>query len=592
MDRIPWIESFRNAVAAWTGIGGRRQFLYVCADALYALQRRHGRWVVGARFSLRAESGPVEPGAAAAALVPEGFRAWLARWRGDDFHFLLDSSDEDLETEELPRVRGSDRDKIVERRIKQRFRDAALTAWFVPNGARRRAGARAADAKAKGAAAGECTIVVGLRQRNPIVQWIEAAVAAGARVAAVESLALRSAPVLRNTVAAPTALLASVQPGGLRQTLITDGEVCFTRLMPIELPASWQKVHGELDRTIRFLMMSRASLRPAIQAGKVAVVIIGAGITDDGDAASRTATLHLRELALPLTRIDPGTAGLPGAVPGLGALAHFLQPGVRARTGYATRAMRAPWRVGRALAAGWSIALVSLTLAGAANLYLQAQLPDRLAAVDAPRRFAAIDATLAQARALDEQVKTLPVAAEEMDAVVRLASQLQQRHVDAPRALRWIGAALGGDPAVTIEEVSWEPAQVLGPGAGGPRSPGTGTVAAVAPAPVPAGAGADGATIASPALVRIAGAVDPSLTKVEANDRIATLLARLEAGCDCRGHVLAAPYDPSMAVPYSASLRDTDKPPVPHFSIEIERPAATAAETARVLSQVEASPHG
>jgi hypothetical protein len=601
---LSWREALRNTIGAWTGIGGGHQILYVTADSLVALRQVGRRWQTLATFHL----GPVldadrgASSAVAASPVPEAFREWIASWRGDTFSFLLDSADEEIETDELPNVRGRDRDKVLDRRLKQRFRDAALTTWIVPHGT-----VAKKDAKTPGMR--ECTLLVGLRQRNPMMAWIESALSAGARVSAVDSLALRTARLLVTTSAGPTALLASVQPGGLRQTLVHNGEVCFTRLQPLQIGAPWQRVAEELDRTVRFLMMSRASLRPLIQAGKVPIMVIGEGIDRHGDGAFAASELPLREAAVPITWIDGGAPSYVGhaghaveAGAQLGGLRHFLVTARRLRAGYATADMRANWRAARGLAAGWSFATISLLLALGANLFIQYTLSGRMDAVGARPRMAAADAVRAQAQQLQQQLATRAVSAEEMDAVVQLAVQLRSRHVDAAQTLRWIGQGLTRDPAVNLDEISWEPARPIGGAAAAPV--GGAPVSAMPPpaaAPMPA-PGVPNPGAATPTTVRISGYVDPAIPKELANNKVAELFARLKAGCNCSGRILVPPYDPSMDVAYAASLRDTNRVASPRFTMELERPAPDTAGPAPAadpssdpsadLSQTEGARHG
>jgi len=583
-------ERVRNAISAWTGIGGGRQSLYVTAESLVCLRQAGRRWEPVATFRL----GPVveaERGAAsavAASPVPEAFREWIARSRGDIFSFLIDSADEEIETDELPNVRGRDRDKVIDRRLKQRFRDAALTTWIVPHGA----GAKK-DAKASGAR--ECTLLVGMRQRNPMMAWIESALSAGARIASVESLALRTTPLLRAHGAPATALLASVQPGGLRQSLVHNGEVCFTRLQPLEPGVAWARVAEELDRTIRFLMMSRAALRPLIQAGKVPILVIGAGIDAGSAGAYEASALPLREAAVPINWIEGPDESAGRAGPPLGGLPLFLAAQRGQRADYATPEMRANWRTARALAGGWSFATIALLLALGANLFIQYTLSGRMDAVGARPRMAAVEAVRGEAERLEQQLGKQAVSAEEMDAVVHLAAQLRSRHVDAAQTLRWIGLALGRETALSLDEIAWEPAHPLD-GAAAP-APGGGPPITTAPPPsaaegaVPA-AGATATGAASPTVVRISGYVDPGIAKALANSKVEDLLARLKAGCNCTGRVVVPPYDPSMDVAYAASLRESARAPLPRFTLELERQPPLTIDPAAGHLPMEGAQHG
>ena len=589
-------ERLRAAISAWTGIGGGHQTLYVTADALVCLRQSGRRWQPIATFRLGSVVD-TERGAestVAASPVPEAFRDWITRSRGDTISFLLDSADEEIEIDELPNVRGRDRDKVLDRRLKQRFRDAALTTWIVSQ-----SGAGKKDAKSP--ATRECTLLVGLRQRNPMMLWIESALAAGARIVAVDSLALRTAQLLRSHGKAGTALLASVQPGGLRQSLVHKGEVCFTRLQPLELGAPWARVAEELDRTVRFLMMSRAYLRPLIQAGTVPIVVIGAGIDSQSAGAHEAQALPLREAAVPITWLDgPDAAGGEAHAP-LGGLHFFLAPQHGHRANYAPPDMRANWRTARSLAAGWSFATIALLLALGANLFIQYTLSGRMDAVGARPRMAAVEGVREQARRIEQRLGTQAISAEQMDAVVQLATQLRSRQVDAAQTLRWIGQGLARETALSLDEIAWEPAQPLG-GAGAPPTVGAPAIAPVpqplAPEPGAINPAGPLASATTPTVIRISGTVDPATSKELANNKVAELFARLKAGCGCMGRIVVLPYDPSMDVAFAASLRDSNRPAAPHFTLELQRPApavfdpATTAEPATGLSQTDNKRHG
>src|SRR5258706_4815269 len=56
------------------------------------------------------------------------FRDYLRVRRGTLFSVLVDLAGEDFHEDQIPLLRGSDREAVVQRRIAQRFRDARLPA--------------------------------------------------------------------------------------------------------------------------------------------------------------------------------------------------------------------------------------------------------------------------------------------------------------------------------------------------------------------------------------------------------------------------------------------------------------------------------
>ncbi len=586
---------FRNAVATWTGIGGSEHVLYISADSLIALRREDAGWQLEKVFRLRDSDGPpsaLSTQAPAPMPVPEEFRQWIERWRGDRFRVLIDSVDEEVETDELPRVYGSDRNKVLNRRLRQRFRDAALTTWIAPRKPDSAPWRRAVRAGAPQAPtnAGECTMMAALRQRNPMYLWIDAAVEAGARIGSIESPTLRAPALLHGLGTRPTALLVSVQPAGMRETLVQDGEIRFTRLLPLAAPAPWSHVASELDRTVRFLMMSRASLRPRIQAGDFPVHLITEGIDDGPGVGPIPPKLQLDgDIVVPIVRLDAAALRLPRvrmpddaiSVPVLGAVPALLRHRAGSPRGdYTSLATRRNWRNARSLASVWSFALLGLVATVGANVWIAYALHDSVDPAIERQRVVRIDAARSQARQLEQRLASMSARAPEMQGVIELADQLQSRHVNALATLQLIAAGLERDSALTINDLTWEPQHSLtaanAPGAGTP-----GNASAGMPATTQKTLGAADAqqipiaTATTGTVVRLAGVVDATISKELANHKIDDLLARLREACGCTGTVLELPYNPSMDVAYSNSLRkpNTDRPP--HFTVELELPSTS-----------------
>jgi len=574
-------RSLRNTVATWTGIGGRRQLLYISAECLLALRHEPDGWRLARIFHLQdSDALPLGPSNLAPIpwSVPEDFRRWIERWRGDEFRILIDSVDEEVEVDELPRVYGSDRVKLLNRRLRQRFRDAALTTWIAPRKKQSRTGPRTSTGAAQNpTSVGECTMMASLRQRNPMSLWIDAAVEAGARVSSIESPTFFAPTVLRAFGRRPTALLVSVQPAGLRETLVHDGEIRFTRLLPMAAPAAWSQVATELERTVRFLMMSRASLRPLIQAGTFPVYLIREGIDERNgtepialkiqlDADTVVPLIELAAPALPAARMaaaeeaqSPGTA--LGAVPTL-----LMQRGACRPGGYASTAMRRNWRIARSLSSVWSFALLSLVATVGANVVIGYTLHDVVDPTVQRQRALQIQAVRSQVQELEQKLAAMPVPAQDMEGVVELAGQLQSRHVDALATLQLVADGIDPDAALTVNDLSWEPERAVA----------TAKESAGASAPAPNAAPPSDATTGT--IVRVAGVADRSLTKAMANRKVEELLGRLRAACGCEGRVLELPYNPSMDVAYANSMRKPDLDHPPHFTIELDRPSAWIAE--------------
>jgi len=180
----------------------------------------------------------------------EAFRETLQKGHGGLFYVIADLMGEDFHEEQIPFVRGADRDAIVQRRLAQRYRDtrlaAALSLGQVIGGERRN----------------ERLLLASFTNTQQLTPWLDALEAAGARLAGVYSVPLL-APLLaaRLRFKAPRCLVVSVNRAGLRQCFVEDGRLRFARLERVgEMPAEGLAifVRSETLRLLQYLATLRA----------------------------------------------------------------------------------------------------------------------------------------------------------------------------------------------------------------------------------------------------------------------------------------------------------------------------------------------
>src|ERR1044071_8064802 len=106
----------------------RRQLLYFTAEDHYLSTEVQGRLELETRFS-GDDLGVTE------------FREFLRSRKGALFAVLADLAGEDFHEDQIPSLRGGDRDAVIQRRLAQRYRDtrlaAALSLGHVSTGERR-----------------------------------------------------------------------------------------------------------------------------------------------------------------------------------------------------------------------------------------------------------------------------------------------------------------------------------------------------------------------------------------------------------------------------------------------------------------------
>lgn len=176
------------------------------------------------------------------------FRDALARAKGSHMYVVADLSGEDFHEDQIPWLRGNDREAIIQRRIAQRYRDTRLAAAFtlgVTPGERRN----------------EKLLLASFTDTEQFGPWLDEITNAGIALAGVFSVPFL-APALATKLGARGghALVVSLDSAGLRQSFIEDGKLRFARLertadLPSEALAAF--VRSETSRLVQYLATLR-----------------------------------------------------------------------------------------------------------------------------------------------------------------------------------------------------------------------------------------------------------------------------------------------------------------------------------------------
>ncbi len=208
------------------------------------------RWS-GGGLELEARFAPDEVGLAE-------FRNHLQGRRGALVYMLADLAGEDFHEDQIPYLRGSDRQSVVDRRLAQRYRDTRLAAAL-------------SLGYASGERRSERLLLASFTNTQQFIAWLEALAESGARLSGVYSVPLL-APALaaRLGVKGGRAFVVTANSTGLRQCYIEEGRLRFARLertaeMPPEALAAF--VRAETLRLAQYLGTLRALPRegPPIQ---------------------------------------------------------------------------------------------------------------------------------------------------------------------------------------------------------------------------------------------------------------------------------------------------------------------------------------
>jgi hypothetical protein len=147
------------------------------------------------------------------------FHDYLRGRRGASFSVLADVPGEDFHEDQIPYLRGGDREAVLQRRLAQRYRDtrlaAALSLGYTTTGERRN----------------ERLLLASFTNTQQITPWLDALDHAGARLSGVYSVPLL-APALAMRLGARDgrSFVVSANRAGLRQSFVEDGKLRFGRL--------------------------------------------------------------------------------------------------------------------------------------------------------------------------------------------------------------------------------------------------------------------------------------------------------------------------------------------------------------------------
>ena len=148
----------------------------------------------------------------------EEFRGRLRGRGGALVYVLADLAGEDFHEDQIPYLRGGDRQAVVERRLAQRYRDTRLAAAL-------------SLGYATGERRSERLLLASFTNSQQFTAWLDALAGAGTRLSGVYSVPLL-APALaaRLGLRGGRAFVVTANSTGLRQCYLEDGRLRFARL--------------------------------------------------------------------------------------------------------------------------------------------------------------------------------------------------------------------------------------------------------------------------------------------------------------------------------------------------------------------------
>ncbi len=552
-------------------------YLYVCASGVTALRYSRQGLQVSTAFAPEFESDSNGNGSHVA------LGQWLTQHQRDIFSVIVDVVEEEFSIEQMPKLGRMDQSAMIKRRIKQKFRDARLNQWSAVGSSGK--GFRITKAKNEQIR----VLMSAIARDQALAPWFNTLEQAKVAVRSVVSPALLTLRMMRQELKAASGLVVSWSPGGLRQTLVIDGEVRFSRLAGNLKAIDASGLQMECLRTVQYLLMSQQISRDALRGGSLPVWVLEGAIAHLEQLPAQLAVDSTVEM--PLQVVAASVLATEHA-PSLGALPTWCAiemlrpvPGAHQR-GYADAGLRHDFSVRATkswLMKSGVAALSGASVCLAASIALQFFWPAESATSRMNKQR-----VLNDQGALQADLGRYAVAGPAMRRVVEIADALRERHVD-PLPLMQISAdALEADPTLQMQSMRWrriETAQVSdwktldvmgkseGGGQGGKTTPpgglglGSGPLGGSpggSPGSTPGGSfgqvplgstpvgGALGSTPGqggsgagpSPVLVELIGAISGEPAMQRANEQVKGLTARLQQMCECEVHISKLPFDP------------------------------------------------
>ncbi|HTH95416.1 MAG TPA: hypothetical protein VL550_09295 [Rhodocyclaceae bacterium] len=170
----------------------------------------------------------------------ELFTQWLSTKQGVEFHLIADIVDEGFHLEKLPEVRVYERRSLLKRKLRQRFPDTSLslahTITQVTEKQRRKS-----------------VLLSALTESTRLKPWLDILQAHDACLVGIYTPSLLLPHLLGK--AEPQQLLVTFGRSGMRQSLLQNGVVIFSRLFPIESQSAVIAIlHAETSRLQQYLI--------------------------------------------------------------------------------------------------------------------------------------------------------------------------------------------------------------------------------------------------------------------------------------------------------------------------------------------------
>jgi len=516
-----------------------RRILYFTAEGQSLYRGARGALELEARFP------PDESGVGA-------FADYLRGHHGGLFSLLVDLTGEDFHEDQIPLVRGADREAVLQRRIAQRYRDTRLAA------------ALSLGTVVAGERKNERLLLASFTNTQQITPWLDALAQAGARLAGAYSVPLL-APALAAAlgVRGGRCIVVSAHRAGLRQCYVEEGRLRFGRLertADMTPQALAMFVRSETQRLAQYLATLRVLPRESGPLQVLAIAPPGERAAFE-QALNSDARLFFRTIDAAEAARAVGLASMPEDTAAEALYVHLAarKPPREQFAGQTDRRRYLVWQLQRGLVAAGAAGLAACALFAGLRWYDAAGLRERAADQSRQAQLAAD-----QYRRITAGFPVTQTSSDNLRATVTEFRRLADRNPAPEAALLHISNVLQQYPQIELDAITWS---IGKPERRDPKISAPPPASGTAPKPEPLGDTA--------VLVEISGRVNS--TQREDYRGITTQVQRFASGLATGGFRLTGtklPFDVASEgmLTGDISAGAADSAEAPRFTVSLARP--------------------
>lgn len=371
------------------------------------------------------------------------FKEFLATFSNVPVHVMIDAVEEDYRFETLPHAFGSDRIDMVNRKLKQHYRNTPyVTAWL--------------QGRDSGKRRDDHYLFAALTNPALAASWVQAAVEQGLPIAGIYLLPIVSAALLdKLKVTAGKLLIVAQHSGGLRITFFHDGQFRLSRLTHADAAGSENRgriIASEISNTLLYLHALRATtldepLTVLLLDRNDELTKVPQHVAQDNPSFD-CVRVGRRQLALQLG-IDERLLGTSPDVVYL----HLL--GLKApRSNLAPAALTLGYRRYQARRAIYAAAgAVALVATGWCGFNVHQILDVGAQTAEAARHTAQQQA---QYQETTRQFPAAPTSADNLKKAVEVAQRLRETARTPEVMMAIVSKALEASPAIAVREFGWK----------------------------------------------------------------------------------------------------------------------------------------